>query len=98
MPKKRIGSVKCSKLHQHQKKALEAGIQIANKIAACGPLGIRTTLLSAHFAIDSTETDALSRLDTQFGLVRSFTRETFRRDELKLKGVRRCIRVDSSAC
>jgi enoyl-CoA hydratase/carnithine racemase len=48
-------------------KALEAGIQIANKIAACGPLGIKTTLLSAHLAIDSTETDALPRLDAQFG-------------------------------
>jgi enoyl-CoA hydratase len=48
-------------------KALEAGIQIANKISACGPLGIKTTLLSAHLAIDSTETDALSRLDAQFG-------------------------------
>jgi enoyl-CoA hydratase/carnithine racemase len=47
--------------------ALEAGIQMANKIAACGPLGIKTTLLSAHLAIDSTETDALSRLDAQFG-------------------------------
>jgi enoyl-CoA hydratase len=48
-------------------KAVEAGIQIANKIAACGPLGIKTTLLSAHLAIDATETDALSRLDAQFG-------------------------------
>jgi enoyl-CoA hydratase len=47
--------------------ALEAGIQIANKIAACGPLGIKTTLLSAHLAIDSTEAEALSRLDAQFG-------------------------------
>jgi enoyl-CoA hydratase len=46
--------------------ALEAGIQLANKIAACGPLGIKTTLLSAHLAIDSTETEALSRLDAQF--------------------------------
>ena len=48
-------------------KALEAAIHMANKIAACGPLGIETTLLSAHLAIDSTETDALSRLDAQFG-------------------------------
>jgi enoyl-CoA hydratase len=47
--------------------ALEAGIQIANKIAACGPLGIKSTLLSAHLAIDSAETDSLSRLDAQFG-------------------------------
>ncbi len=48
-------------------KALEAGIQIANKIAACGPLGIKTTLLSAHLAIDPTEEEALSKLDEQFG-------------------------------
>jgi enoyl-CoA hydratase len=47
--------------------ALEAGIQIANKIAACGPLGIKATLRSAHLAIDSAEADALSRLDAQFG-------------------------------
>jgi enoyl-CoA hydratase len=47
--------------------ALEAGIQMANKISACGPLGIQTTLLSAHLAIDSTEADALPRLDAQFG-------------------------------
>src|ERR1700741_4581058 len=49
------------------KKALEGGIHTANKIAPGGPLGIKTTLLSAHLAIDSTETDALSRLDAQFG-------------------------------
>jgi enoyl-CoA hydratase len=55
-------------------KALEAGIQIANKIAACGPLGIKTTLLSAHLAIDATETDALSRLGAQFGAL-SHTRD-----------------------
>jgi enoyl-CoA hydratase len=61
----RIGDVQ--QVAATQEKALEAGIQIANKIAACGPLGIKTTLLSAHLAIDSTETDALSRLDAQFG-------------------------------
>ncbi len=49
------------------KEALKAGIRMANKIAACGPLGIKTTLLSAHLAIDATEADALSRLDAQFG-------------------------------
>jgi enoyl-CoA hydratase len=61
----RIGDVQ--QVAPTPEKALEAGIQIANKIAACGPLGIKTTLLSAHLAIDSTETDALSRLDAQFG-------------------------------
>src|SRR5882757_3058084 len=34
-------------------KALETGIEIAEEIAACGPLGIRTTLASAHLAIES---------------------------------------------
>jgi len=48
-------------------KALEAGIQIANKIADCGQLGIKTTLASAHLAIDVTEEEALSKLDAQFG-------------------------------
>jgi enoyl-CoA hydratase len=41
-------------------KALEAGIQIANKIADCGPLGMKTSLASAHLAIDQTEEEALS--------------------------------------
>jgi len=61
----RIGEVQ--QVAPTPEKALEAGIQIANKIAACGPLGIKTTVLSANLAIDSTETDALSRLDAQFG-------------------------------
>jgi enoyl-CoA hydratase/carnithine racemase len=29
-------------------KALDAGIGLAQKVAACGPLGIKTTLESAH--------------------------------------------------
>ena len=61
----RIGEVQ--QVAPTAEKALEAGIQIANKIAACGPLGIKATLLSAHIAIDATEADALSRLDAQFG-------------------------------
>jgi enoyl-CoA hydratase len=48
-------------------KALEAGIKIAEKIAACGPLGIKTTLASAHLAIDSSQAEALSKLTTQYG-------------------------------
>ena len=47
--------------------ALQAGVEIATKIAACGPLGIKTTLVSAHLAIDSSEADALSKLDAQYG-------------------------------
>jgi enoyl-CoA hydratase len=48
------------------KEALETGIGIANTIADCGPLGIKTSLSSAHLAIDLTEQEALSRLDAQF--------------------------------
>ena len=33
---------------------LEIGIKLAEKIAACGPLGINTTLASAHLAISRT--------------------------------------------
>ncbi|MFZ1031764.1 MAG: enoyl-CoA hydratase-related protein [Candidatus Acidiferrales bacterium] len=47
--------------------ALEAGIQIAKKIADCAPLGIKTTLASAHPGIYQTEEEALSKLDAQFG-------------------------------
>ena len=49
------------------REALEAGIRIATKIAACGPLGIKSTLESAHLAVDPVEADALSRLDAQYG-------------------------------
>jgi enoyl-CoA hydratase len=61
----RIGEVQL--VAPTKEKALDAGIQIANKIAACGPLGIKTTLLSAHLAIDPTEEEALSKLEAQFG-------------------------------
>ena len=57
-------------------KALEAGIAMATKIAACGPLGIKTTLTSAHLAIDGTEAEALSKLDAQFGAL--FRTEDFK--------------------
>jgi enoyl-CoA hydratase len=42
-------------------KALEAGIGLAQKIAACGPLGIKTTLESAHLSIDESEAAARGR-------------------------------------
>ncbi len=48
-------------------KALEAGIGLAQKIAACGPLGIKTTLESAHLSINESEAAAFSKLDEQFG-------------------------------
>jgi enoyl-CoA hydratase/carnithine racemase len=61
----RIGEVQ--QVASTPEKALEAGLQMANKVAACGPLGIKATLLSAHLAIDPAEADALSKLDAQFG-------------------------------
>ncbi|WP_394841991.1 enoyl-CoA hydratase-related protein [Pendulispora brunnea] len=47
--------------------ALQVGIEMATKIAACGPLGIRASLDSAHLAIDESEQKALSQLDAQYG-------------------------------
>jgi enoyl-CoA hydratase len=61
----RMGEVQ--QVARDAKEALEAGIQMANKIADCGPLGIKSSLASAHLAIDHTEEEALSKLDTQFG-------------------------------
>jgi enoyl-CoA hydratase/carnithine racemase len=46
--------------------ALQAGIVMATKIAACGPLSIRATLESAHYLVDPVEADALSKLDAQY--------------------------------
>ena len=46
--------------------ALEAGIETATKIAACGPLGVKATLASAHLVINSSETEALSKLEAQY--------------------------------
>ena len=47
--------------------ALDRALEIANKVAACGPLGIKTTLASAHLAVDPAADAALSKLDAQFG-------------------------------
>jgi enoyl-CoA hydratase/carnithine racemase len=46
--------------------ALAAGIEIAKKIAACGPLGIKTTLASARLAIDVSRAVAFAKLDEQY--------------------------------
>ena len=46
--------------------ALEAGIAMARKIAACAPLSIKATLASAHQMIDPVEADALSKLGPQY--------------------------------
>jgi enoyl-CoA hydratase len=45
--------------------ALEKAIEIANKIAASGPLGIKASLASAHLAVDAVQAGALSALDGQ---------------------------------
>jgi hypothetical protein len=47
--------------------APEAGIELAQKIASCGPLGIRTTLESAHLSIDDSDAAAFVKLNEQFG-------------------------------
>ena len=46
--------------------ALEAGVVMARKIAACAPLSIKATLASAHQYIDPVEADALSKLGAQY--------------------------------
>jgi enoyl-CoA hydratase/carnithine racemase len=46
--------------------ALHAGIDVAKRIAACGPLGIKATLASAHLAIDASEAEAFTNLESQY--------------------------------
>jgi len=61
----RIGVVQ--EIAPSREKALEVGIAIATKIADCGPLGIKTTLASAHLAVDASHADAMSKLNAQYG-------------------------------
>jgi enoyl-CoA hydratase len=56
--------------------ALQAGIALASKIAACGPIGVRTTLASSHLAIDASEVPAFARLEDQY-------RALYRTDDFK---------------
>jgi enoyl-CoA hydratase len=46
--------------------ALEAGLRIAEKVAAGAPLGIRTTLASAHLALVTSQAEALANLYAQY--------------------------------
>lgn len=47
--------------------ALKIGIDIANGIAACGPLGIKATLEAAHLAInDSADAAAYAKLEADY--------------------------------
>lgn len=46
--------------------ALDAAIAIARKVAACGPLGIMSTLRSGHEYVDPIEREALAKLDAAY--------------------------------
>jgi enoyl-CoA hydratase len=45
---------------------LDRASAIANKVAACAPLGVQATLASAHLAIDSGESQAFAKLGAQY--------------------------------
>jgi enoyl-CoA hydratase len=56
--------------------ALKIGIDIANRIAACGPIGIKATLAAAHLAInESADASAYAKLEA--GYVSLFGSEDF---------------------
>jgi enoyl-CoA hydratase/carnithine racemase len=76
--------------------ALEASINIAEKIAACGPLGIKTTLTSAHLATDSSAVEALSKLNARYGAL-CRTEDSRKAGRQKLRVVRRSTGASDSA-
>lgn len=47
--------------------ALAKAIELAEKVAACAPLGVKTSLASAHLAIDPAERPAYDQLEAQYG-------------------------------
>jgi enoyl-CoA hydratase len=47
--------------------ALDRAMAIANQVAACAPLGVKTTLESAHLVIDAAQEASFSKLTTQYG-------------------------------
>jgi enoyl-CoA hydratase/carnithine racemase len=56
--------------------ALKVGIDIANRIAACGPLGIKATLKAAHLGInDSADAAAYATLEAEY--VRLYSSQDF---------------------
>ena len=70
----RIGIVQ--ELAPDKDKALEIGIDLATKIADCGPLGIKATLQAAHLAInDAADAAPLALLES--GYVSLFKSEDF---------------------
>jgi enoyl-CoA hydratase len=50
-----------------RQQALALATKIAGRVACCAPLGIQTTLTSAHLAIDQSEDTAYRELDAQYG-------------------------------
>jgi enoyl-CoA hydratase len=47
--------------------AIKAGLDLANKVAACGPLGIRATLKVAHLGInESADAGAFAELEKEY--------------------------------
>ncbi|WP_186121024.1 enoyl-CoA hydratase-related protein [Burkholderia gladioli] len=78
----RMGTVQA--IAPDAKAALELAVQIAGRIAACGPLGIQASLASAHLAIDPAENAALFKLTEQYrGLFQSQDFVEGRRAELE---------------
>jgi len=56
--------------------ALRIGIDIANRIAACGPFGVKATLAAAHLAInDAADAAAYAKLEEEY--VKLFGSEDF---------------------
>jgi enoyl-CoA hydratase/carnithine racemase len=50
-----------------QPAALKVGIDLANRIAACGPLGIKATLKGAHSALNgSADAAAFATLEAEY--------------------------------
>src|ERR1700746_78371 len=95
MLKKRIGSEMCSKLHQHQKRRWRQEFRSQTRSLRVG----RSELKQHCFPPIWRSTPPKPTLcpDLMPSLVRSFTHETFRRDEKrKLKGECLCTRVDDA--
>jgi enoyl-CoA hydratase len=59
----RMGTVQ--EVTPNREAALAKAIEIAKKIAACGPLGIKTSLASSHLALEDSQT-ALAKLGEQY--------------------------------
>ena len=93
MLKKRIGSERCSKLRQHQKRRWRQEFRSQTRSPRVGHSELKQHCFPPILRLIPPKPTLCP--DLMPSLAHSFTRETFRRDEkLKLKGVRRRIRVD----